>query len=51
MDASLIRAGVERYLRPATIVEAVAMVTEFGDSSRLVGGGTDLSIHLRWASP
>ncbi|HAX82183.1 MAG TPA: molybdopterin dehydrogenase [Actinobacteria bacterium] len=42
-----------RYLRPATVEEALGLLEEHGDKARLLAGGTDLVIELRnrWRTP
>ncbi|MGD9700962.1 MAG: xanthine dehydrogenase family protein subunit M [Acidimicrobiia bacterium] len=46
MDAVLSRAAVDRYERPSELVEAYRLLQESGDAGRVVGGGTDLALHL-----
>lgn len=42
-----------RYLRPSTLDEALGLLEEYGDTARLLAGGTDLVIELRnrWRMP
>lgn len=42
-----------QYARPVTVVEAVALLEEYGPEARLLAGGTDLVIELRnhWVEP
>src|SRR3990172_6635192 len=41
------------YVRPTTVEEAIALLTEHGEGARLLAGGTDLVIELRnrWRKP